>query len=91
MTPGRAENQRLMFLHSFLLTKNTNYQKGVGLMQIRLYLPLRTKTTSMRKAIFTLVLAAVYNLGFASGNAEVFSVDEQEMNAEFAQLNELEQ
>jgi len=44
----------------------------------------------MRKAIFTIALAVAYNLGFASENAEVFQVNEQEMNAEFAQLNDLE-
>lgn len=45
----------------------------------------------MRKAIFTIALAITFNMSFASANAEVFQVDEQELNAEFAQLNELEQ
>ncbi len=45
----------------------------------------------MKKALFTALLALAFNLGFAAENAELFKVDDQEINAEFAQLNELEQ
>jgi hypothetical protein len=44
----------------------------------------------MRKTIFTLLFVAAATMSFAAGNAELFQVDEQELNAEFAQLNELE-
>ncbi|MEZ5173869.1 MAG: hypothetical protein R2850_10280 [Bacteroidia bacterium] len=43
----------------------------------------------MKKALFSTLLAFAFTLGYA-GNAELFSVDEQELNTEFAQLNELE-
>jgi len=43
----------------------------------------------MRKALFSICLAFAFSTGFA-GNAELFNVDEQEINTEFAQLNELE-
>lgn len=43
----------------------------------------------MKKVIFSAVLAFAFSLGYA-GNSELFQVDEQEINAEFAQLNELE-
>jgi hypothetical protein len=43
----------------------------------------------MKKVLFSTVLAFAFSLGYA-GNAELFQLDEQEINAEFAQLNELE-
>jgi hypothetical protein len=43
----------------------------------------------MIKVLFSIMLAFTFSVGFA-GNAELFQVDEQEINAEFAQLNELE-
>ncbi|MEX1190249.1 MAG: hypothetical protein WED33_13400 [Bacteroidia bacterium] len=43
----------------------------------------------MRKVLFSTILAFAFSLGYA-GNAELFLLDEQEINAEFAQLNELE-
>lgn len=43
----------------------------------------------MKKVLFSTVLAFAFTLGYA-GNAELFQLDEQEINAEFAQLNELE-
>lgn len=43
----------------------------------------------MIKALFSIMLAFTFSVSFA-GNAELFQVDEQEINAEFAQLNELE-
>jgi hypothetical protein len=43
----------------------------------------------MKKVLFSALLAFAFTLGFA-GNAELFSVNEQELNTEFAQLNELE-
>ena len=55
----------------------------------RLYLPKNKKLNVMRKALFSICLAFASSLGFA-GNAELFNVDEQELNTEFAQLNELE-
>jgi hypothetical protein len=45
----------------------------------------------MKKVLFTALLALTFNLGNASENADLFKVDDQEINAEFAQLNELEQ
>jgi hypothetical protein len=45
----------------------------------------------MRKTIFTLFMALTFLPGIASVNTELFSVDDQELNTEFAQLNELEQ
>ncbi len=45
----------------------------------------------IKKVLFSAVLAVACNFGFANTNAELFQVDEQEINAEFAQLNELEQ
>ena len=44
----------------------------------------------MRKKIFTLLFAAISTMSFATGNAELFQVDVQELTADFAQLNELE-
>jgi hypothetical protein len=44
----------------------------------------------MRKVLLTALLALSFNLGNATENAELFKVDDQEINAEFAQLNELE-
>jgi len=55
----------------------------------RLYLPLNKKLNVMIKALFSIMLAFTFSVSFA-GNAELFQVDEQEINAEFAQLNELE-
>jgi prolipoprotein diacylglyceryltransferase len=43
----------------------------------------------MKKVLFSALLAFAFTLGNAS-NAELFSVNEQELNTEFAQLNELE-
>jgi len=45
----------------------------------------------MKKLLFTVLLALAFNLGNAAENADLFKVDDQEINAEFAQLNELEQ
>jgi hypothetical protein len=45
----------------------------------------------MKKVFFSALLALTMNFGFAAAHAELFNVDEQEINAEFAQLNELEQ
>ncbi|HOY48888.1 MAG TPA: hypothetical protein PL185_03500 [Flavobacteriales bacterium] len=45
----------------------------------------------MKKALFTALLALAFNLGFAAESADLFKVDDQEINTEFAQLNELEQ
>jgi hypothetical protein len=45
----------------------------------------------MKKIFFTALLALAFNLGNATENADLFKVDDQEINAEFAQLNELEQ
>ena len=45
----------------------------------------------MKKVLLTALLALAFNLGNATENADLFKVDEQEINAEFAQLNELEQ
>jgi hypothetical protein len=45
----------------------------------------------MKKILFTALLALAFNLGNATENADLFKVDDQEINAEFAQLNELEQ
>ena len=56
-----------------------------------LYLRLRKKLHSMKKVLFTALLALTFNLGNATENADLFKVDDQEINAEFAQLNELEQ
>jgi len=44
----------------------------------------------MRKKIFTLLFAAISTMSFATGNAELFQVDVQELTADFAQLTELE-
>jgi hypothetical protein len=45
----------------------------------------------MKKVLFTALLALAFNLGFAAESADLFKVDDQEINTEFAQLNELEQ
>ncbi len=45
----------------------------------------------MKKVLFTALLALAFNIGNATENADLFKVDDQEINAEFAQLNELEQ
>jgi hypothetical protein len=45
----------------------------------------------MKKVLFTALLALIFNLGNATENADLFKIDDQEINAEFAQLNELEQ
>jgi hypothetical protein len=45
----------------------------------------------MKKVLFTALLALIFNLGNATENSDLFKVDDQEINAEFAQLNELEQ
>lgn len=45
----------------------------------------------MKKVLFTALLALAFNMGNATENADLFKVDDQEINAEFAQLNELEQ
>ncbi len=45
----------------------------------------------MKKLLFTALLALAFNMGNATENADLFKVDDQEINAEFAQLNELEQ
>jgi hypothetical protein len=45
----------------------------------------------MKKVLFTALLALTFNLGNATENSDLFKVDDQEINAEFAQLNELEQ
>lgn len=44
----------------------------------------------MRKKIFTLLFAVISTMSFATGNAELFQVDVQELTADFAQLTELE-
>lgn len=44
----------------------------------------------MKKVLFTALLALAFNIGNATENADLFRVDDQEINAEFAQLNELE-
>jgi hypothetical protein len=51
----------------------------------------KKKLHSMKKVLFTALLALTFNLGNATENADLFKVDDQEINAEFAQLNELEQ
>ena len=51
----------------------------------------KKKTTLMKKVLFTALLALAFNIGNATENADLFKVDDQEINAEFAQLNELEQ
>ncbi len=38
-----------------------------------------------------MIFASAFSIGAIAGNAEVFNLDEQEINTEFAQLNELEQ
>ena len=45
----------------------------------------------MKKVLLTALLALAFNLVNATENADLFKVDDQELNAEFAQLNELEQ
>jgi hypothetical protein len=45
----------------------------------------------MKKVLFTALLALTFNLGNATENSDLFKVDDQEINAEFAQLNDLEQ
>jgi hypothetical protein len=45
----------------------------------------------MKKVLFTALLALIFNLGNATENADLFKIDDQEINAEFAQLNDLEQ
>ena len=45
----------------------------------------------MKKVLFTALLALAFNIGNATENADLFKVDDQEINSEFAQLNELEQ
>lgn len=45
----------------------------------------------MKKVLFVAILALTFNMGNATENADLFKVDDQEINAEFAQLNELEQ
>jgi hypothetical protein len=45
----------------------------------------------MKKVLFTALLALIFNFGNATENADLFKIDDQEINAEFAQLNELEQ
>lgn len=45
----------------------------------------------MKKVLFTALLALAFNIGNATENADLFKVDDQEINAELAQLNELEQ
>ncbi|MFM2284534.1 MAG: hypothetical protein RLZZ543_30 [Bacteroidota bacterium] len=57
----------------------------------RLYLRIEQKAKLMKKVLFTALLAMAFNFGFAAENADLFKVDDQEINAEFAQLNELEQ
>jgi len=45
----------------------------------------------MRKTIFTLLMAIAFLPAVASVNAELFTVDDQELTTDFAQLNELEE
>lgn len=45
----------------------------------------------MKKLFFTALFALAFIMGNATENADLFKVDDQEINAEFAQLNELEQ
>lgn len=45
----------------------------------------------MKKILLSLLLATASCFASMAGNAEVFNLDEQEINAEFAQLSELEQ
>jgi hypothetical protein len=45
----------------------------------------------MKKVLFTALLALIFNFGNATENADLFKIDDQEINAEFSQLNELEQ
>ena len=51
----------------------------------------KKKLHFMKKLLFTALLALAFNMGNATENADLFKVDDQEINAEFAQLNELEQ
>jgi hypothetical protein len=44
----------------------------------------------MKKTILSLLFAALGTFSFATGNAELFQVDAQELTADFAQLTELE-
>ena len=44
----------------------------------------------IKKFLFSAAFALACNFGFASANAELFQVNEEELNVEFAQLNELE-
>lgn len=44
----------------------------------------------IKKTIFSLLFAAIGTFSFATGNAELFQVDAQELTADFAQLTELE-
>lgn len=42
----------------------------------------------IKKFLFSAVFALACNFGFASANAELFQVNEEELNVEFAQLND---
>lgn len=44
----------------------------------------------IKKFLFSAAFALACNFGFASANAELFQVNEEELNVEFAQLNDLE-
>lgn len=44
----------------------------------------------IKKFLFSAAFALACNFGFASANADLFQVNEEELNVEFAQLNELE-
>jgi hypothetical protein len=44
----------------------------------------------IKKFLFSAAFALACNFGFASTNADLFQVNEEELNVEFAQLNELE-
>jgi len=44
----------------------------------------------IKKFLFSAAFAFACNFGFASANAELFQVNEEELSVEFAQLNELE-
>jgi len=45
----------------------------------------------MKKIFLSLFFVSVLGFGAFAGNAEVFNLDEQDIQTEFAQLNELEQ
>ncbi len=44
----------------------------------------------IKKFLFSAAFAFACNFGFASANADLFQVNEEELSVEFAQLNELE-